>query len=143
MSKTPTMKPIRISRTRAALAGLGGLLILAAAGADLLPATATKAAAPAGKGGGGAVDVDTAVATPADAPVYLAGLGSVQSLNTVTVTSRVDGALDRIAFTEGQTVKPGDLLAQIDPRLYQAAYDQAQATKAKDEAQLANARADL
>ncbi|MBB6252045.1 efflux RND transporter periplasmic adaptor subunit [Nitrospirillum iridis] len=139
---TPPMKPLHISRTRAVMAGLGGLFILAAAGAGLLPSTSSKAAPPTAKGGG-AVEVDTALAAPADAPIYLAGLGSVQSLNTVTVTTRVDGALDKIAFTEGQTVKPGDLLAQIDPRLYQAAYDQALATKAKDEAQLANARADL
>jgi multidrug efflux system membrane fusion protein len=70
-------------------------------------------------------------------------LGTVQAFYTVTVTARVDGELQSIAFTEGQTVKKGDLLAQIDPRPNQAAYEQAVATKAKDAAQLANARRDL
>ena len=76
-------------------------------------------------------------------PVYLQGLGTVQAYYTVTVTARVDGELQKIAFTEGQNVKKGDLLAQIDPRPSQAAYDQAVAVKAKDEALLENAKRDL
>jgi len=90
-----------------------------------------------------AVVVDTALATLGDVPVYLDSLGTVQAFYTVTVTPRVDGALDRVAFVEGQMVKAGDLLAQIDPRPYQAAYDQAVATKDKDAAQLAIAQSDL
>ena len=90
-----------------------------------------------------AVTVDTASASRADVPIYLQGLGTVQAFYTVTVTARVDGELQRVAFTEGQTVHKGDLLAQIDPRPNQAAFDQAVATKAKDEAQLANAKRDL
>ncbi len=90
-----------------------------------------------------AVVVDTAAAVPADVPIYLSGLGTVQAFYTVTVTARVDGELQKVAFTEGQMVHKGDLLAQIDPRPNQAAFEQAVATKIKDEAQLANAKRDL
>jgi multidrug efflux system membrane fusion protein len=89
------------------------------------------------------VVVDVAAASRADVPIYLHGLGTVQAFYTVTVTARVDGELQRVAFTEGQTVHKGDLLAQIDPRPNQAAYDQAAATKTRDEAQLANAKRDF
>jgi multidrug efflux system membrane fusion protein len=90
-----------------------------------------------------AVAVDTAAAVPANVPIYLSGLGTVQAFYTVTVTARVDGELQKVAFTEGQTVHKGDLLAQIDPRPNQAAFEQAVATKIKDQAQLANAKRDL
>ena len=79
----------------------------------------------------------------ADFPVYLTGLGTVQAFNTVLVRSRVDGQIDKIAFTEGQLVKQGDLLTEIDPRPYQAALDQAKAKKEQDEANLANINLDL
>src|ERR1700733_14190688 len=78
-----------------------------------------------------------------DVPVYLTGLGTVTAFNRVTVHVRVDGELEAIKFTEGQDVKQGDQLAQIDPRPFQAQLDQAEATKARDEAQLANAKLDL
>jgi multidrug efflux system membrane fusion protein len=90
-----------------------------------------------------AVPVTVAPVVKADFPVYLAGLGTVQGFNTVVVRTRVDGQIDRIAFAEGQQVRQGDLLAQIDPRPYQAALDQAKAKKAQDEASLANANLDL
>jgi multidrug efflux system membrane fusion protein len=90
-----------------------------------------------------AIAVDTAAAGHTDVPIYLQGLGTVQAFYTVTVTARVDGEIQKIGFTEGQTVHKGDLLAQIDPRPNQAAYAQAVATKAKDAAQLANAKLDL
>jgi multidrug efflux system membrane fusion protein len=90
-----------------------------------------------------AIAVDTAAASHSDVPIYLQGLGTVQAFYTVTVTARVDGEIQKIGFTEGQTVHKGDLLAQIDPRPSQAAYEQAVATKAKDAAMLANAKRDL
>jgi membrane fusion protein, multidrug efflux system len=90
-----------------------------------------------------AVPVTAGLAETKNIPVYLTGLGTVQAFNTVVVKVRVDGQLDRVAFTEGQDVKAGDLLAQIDPRPFQAALDQAKAVKAKDEAQLENAKRDL
>ncbi len=78
-----------------------------------------------------------------DVPIYLDGLGTVQAFNTVTVRSRVDGQVQRIAFTEGQDVHAGDLLAQIDPAPFQAQLDQNTAKKAQDEAQLEVARINL
>lgn len=78
-----------------------------------------------------------------DVPVTIDAVGTVQALNTVTIRTQVDGRLLRLAFTEGQDVRKGDILAEIDPALYQAQYDQAVAKKAQDEANLANARVDL
>ena len=78
-----------------------------------------------------------------DVPVYLDGVGAVRALNTVTVRSQVDGKLIAVNFTEGQDVKKGDVLGEIDPVIYKAQYDQAVAKKAQDEAQLANQRLDL
>src|SRR5882757_7913504 len=90
-----------------------------------------------------AVPVKTAAVEKADFPVYLTGLGTVQGFNTVVVRSRVDGQINRIAFQEGQFVKEGDTLVEIDPRPFQAVLDQAKAKKAQDEANLANANLDL
>ncbi|MGH6710547.1 MAG: efflux RND transporter periplasmic adaptor subunit [Bradyrhizobium sp.] len=90
-----------------------------------------------------AVPVKTATVEKADFPVYLTGLGTVQGFNTVVVRTRVDGQINRIAFKEGQFVKEGDTLVEIDPRPFQAALDQAKAKKAQDEANLANANLDL
>src|SRR5690349_1896638 len=102
-------------------------------------ADAQKRAAPARP----AVPVKIASAEKADFPVYLTGLGTVQGFNTVVVRTRVDGQINRIAFKEGQFVKEGDTLVEIDPRPFQAALDQAKAKKAQDEANLANANLDL
>ncbi len=78
-----------------------------------------------------------------DVPIFLEGLGTVQAFNTVTVRSRVDGQVVRVAFVEGQDVHPGDLLAQIDPAPFQAQLDQSLAKKAQDEAELSVARITL
>jgi len=89
------------------------------------------------------VRVTVAPAEKADFPVYLSGLGTVQGFNTVQVRTRIDGQIDKIAFQEGQLVNQGDLLAEIDPRPFQAVLDQAKAKKVQDEANLANANLDL
>lgn len=103
------------------------------------PAQATAQKVPARA----AVPVKIAAVEKADFPVYLTGLGIVQGFNTVVVRTRVDGQINRIAFKEGQFVKEGDTLVEIDPRPFQAALDQAKAKKAQDEASLANASLDL
>jgi len=90
-----------------------------------------------------AIPVSVAQVEKTDFPVFLTGLGTVQGFNTVQVRTRVDGQIDKIAFTEGQVVKEGDLLAEIDPRPYQAALDAAKAKKVQDEANLANVNLDL
>ena len=115
----------------AVVVGIGLLLLLK----DLLRPAATAAVLP--------IPVLAAVAQTGDAPVYLTGLGTVQAYNTVTVHVRVDGILDKVVFVEGQDVKAGDLLAQIDPTPFQAQLDAVVATKARDEALLANAKLDL
>ena len=79
----------------------------------------------------------------ADVPVWLEGVGSAKARNLVTVRPQVDGKILSINFKEGQEVKQGDVLAQIDPATYKAQLDQAIAKKALDEAQLANAKRDL
>jgi multidrug efflux system membrane fusion protein len=89
------------------------------------------------------VRVTIAPVEKTDFPVYLTGLGTVQGFNTVLVRTRVDGQIDKVAFKEGQLVKAGDLLVEIDPRPFQAALDQAKAKKAQDEANIANANLDL
>ncbi|VVD90283.1 Multidrug resistance protein MdtA [Pandoraea pneumonica] len=89
------------------------------------------------------VAVITAIASARDLPRYVLGIGTVQATTSVTVRVRVDGQIERIAFQEGQDVKAGDLLVQIDPRPYRAQLEQARATKARDQAQLVNARVDL
>ncbi len=120
---------------------------------QLLPSAATdKAQGPAasgqGQGSGGHRRADQIVPVVADkvrtanVPVYLNGVGTVQAFNTATVRTQVSGRLVDVPYTEGQDVKEGDILAKVDPSLYQAAYDQAVAQKGKDEAILANARLD-
>jgi multidrug efflux system membrane fusion protein len=89
------------------------------------------------------VPVSVATANREDVPIYLTGLGTVQALFTVAIHSQVDGKLQEVFFKEGQTVKKGDVLAKIDPRLYQAALDQANARKAQDDAALVAAEKDL
>jgi multidrug efflux system membrane fusion protein len=110
------------------------------------------AAAAGGKGPGGAagmgaaggfvVPVVVATATKGDLPVFLNGLGNVTAFNTVTVRSRVDGQIVKINFTEGQYVKEGDSLVEIDPRPYQVQLEQAQGQLAKDQAQLRDVQVD-
>ena len=90
-----------------------------------------------------AIPVLAATPRVEDVPVYLDGVGTVRALNNVTVRAQVSGKLLSVNFKEGQDVKAGDVLAEIDPVIYQAQYDQAVAKKAQDEATLANARTDL
>jgi multidrug efflux system membrane fusion protein len=94
------------------------------------------------KNGGRPVPVVASLSHQGDMPVYLNGLGSVTAFNTVTVRSRVDGQIVKVAFTEGQLVKEGDLLMEIDPRPFQVMLEAAEAQKAKDQALLQNALLD-
>jgi membrane fusion protein, multidrug efflux system len=124
---------------------LGGVTVLAIIGVSIayVHRPAVAASRPNEFEGQGIVPVQTALAQRQDVPVYLEGLGTVQAFYTATMTARVDGEIDSVDFTEGQLVKKGQLLAQIDPRPYKAALDQAVATEAKDAAQLQSAKDDL
>jgi multidrug efflux system membrane fusion protein len=106
---------------------------------------ATGATNSAGKGGAPvnfAVPVVVATARRGDLPIYFNGLGTVTAFNTVTVRSRVDGQIVKINFTEGQYVKEGDALIEIDPRPYQVQLEQAEGQLAKDQAQLRDMQVD-
>lgn len=89
------------------------------------------------------IPVTAGVVAASDVPVFLNGIGSVQAYNMVTIKTRVDGQITKINFHEGDEVKAGDPLIEIDSRSYKAALEVAQANKAKDEAQLVSAQADL
>jgi len=131
--QTPQLQPGRL-----ALAAAVGLLVLVLTAWHWLgrtpPATAKKPPA---------IPVDVATVQRSDVPLYLEGLGTVQAFYTVTITARVDGQIEKVAFKEGQEVRKGDLLVQIDPRPYQAALGVAIATRDKDRALLANAHRDM
>ena len=105
------------------------------------PASSTSGAQPATSVA--PVPVVAAKAGVSDVPIVLTGIGSVAAYNTVNVTAQVAGTIQRIGFVEGQTVQPGDLIAQLDPRPYQAALQQAEANLARDQAHLTNARTNL
>ncbi|QOZ10507.1 efflux RND transporter periplasmic adaptor subunit [Bradyrhizobium sp. CCBAU 51765] len=122
-----------------ALVALAAILIGASLwfyGSDHRPAVAA-APVPA------AVPVVAATVTGKDVPIYLRGIGTVVAYNTDVVRSQIQGQIVKIAFTEGQTVKAGDLLAQIDPRPYEAQIEQLTANRDRDQAQLVNAEANL
>jgi len=129
----------------------GGPFAAAAAGSGASGAAANGGGGPGGAGGpgggrggrGGASTVGIAVATRADLPVVLEALGTVVPSITVTVRPQVSGVLTSIAFTEGQMVKKGQLLATIDPRPFEIALQQAIGARMRDEAQLENSRVQL
>ena len=112
-----------------AVVGLGALLAWRIQSVRAASATSTSA-----HHGGGKLPVVVATARTGNLPIYLYGLGTVTPLKTVNVLSRVDGAITQVNYTEGQHVKAGDFLLQIDPRPYQAALDQAKGQLAKDQA---------
>jgi len=124
---------------RPVVLGVLTLLVLALGGLWL----ARKSTGAGSHAAAAPIVVDVAETMRSDVPLYLEGLGTVEAFYTAKVAARVDGLLERVNFVEGQQVKKGDVLAQIDPRPLQAALDQAIATKAKDEAQLGTAKLDL
>jgi membrane fusion protein, multidrug efflux system len=123
------------------------LIVIGAVLALLLLAWLLTPKAPKAPGGrfanAGPMPVATAAAHTGSMPIIVNGLGTVTPITTVTVQSQVSGQITQIAFKEGQTVKRGDLLIQIDPRPYQVALEQAEGALARDKALLANARTDL
>jgi multidrug efflux system membrane fusion protein len=122
------------------LAHAGAAAIACAALSLPTPNAAAQQAAAAPSG---VVPVTAMKVEPRDLPEYAQGIGTVQAYRSVLVRARVDGTLENIAFREGQAVKPGDLIAEIDPRPYAAALAQAQAKRAGDQAQLDNAKRDM
>ncbi len=129
---------------RGAIAALAVLAIVALAVAyRVFEPSAPAAAAEKPPAVAPGIPVTAGIVTAADVPVFLQAIGAVQAFNMVTIRSRVDGQIVKVDFTEGQEVKKGDPLVQIDPHPYQAALDQAIANQEKDQANLANAKINL
>ncbi len=131
---------------KVATAAAAVLAVTAAAAilpAALRPSSPAAAADQPHAGGRAPVPITPGTVTAADVPVFVSAIGSVQAYNMVTIKSRVDGQIVAVDFTEGQEVKKGAKLFQIDPRPFQAALDQAIANQEKDQANLANAQRDL
>src|SRR5437870_2907166 len=120
-----------------AILAVGGVLAVTHKLPFEQPASADAAPAPP------PVTVVAGAVAQHDVPIYLTGVGTVIAYNTVVVRSQIQGQITRIAFTEGQSVRVGDMLAQIDPRPYQAQLDQVTATRDRDQAQLKNAEANF
>ncbi len=130
-------------RFRIALAGLLLTAVLIGGAAyTLSSAQPAKHSAPA-SAGLAVVPVVADAVKSGDVPIFLRGIGTVQAYNTDTIRTQVQGQITQVAFKEGQTVHAGDLLAQIDPRPFQAQLDQAIANRERDQAQLVNAQANL
>jgi multidrug efflux system membrane fusion protein len=146
MSQTiqPPSSPARPRRTWRTLVGIV-LVVVVAILIGLMLAKCAGGDNAAGAGGrrANAITVGTATATLGDVPITVAALGTVTPEATVSVISRVTGQLNQVRFTEGQMVRKGALLAQIDPAPFQAALDQAKGTMARDQATLAGAQVDL
>jgi multidrug efflux system membrane fusion protein len=121
------------------------LLVLAGVGVGAWKYYESKTTAKTGnkRGNNAPPPVDVAKATSGDMQIFVRTIGSVEAYNTVTVRTRIDGELEKVAFTEGQLVKAGDLLFQIDPQPYQVQLIQAQGQLAKDQATLDNAQKDV
>ena len=128
---------------RTAIAAVLTLALLAIVMSWVIDTVAPSAEAQSPPPSGPGVPVTAGTVASTDVPVFLNAIGTVQAYNMVTIKSRVDGQIVKVAFAEGQDVKAGTALIQIDPRPFQALLDQAMATKQKDEAQLASAQADL
>ncbi len=142
MTTTPTTAHPLFQRRSTWLATATLVLVLGG-GTWALTHHSAHAAKPEAAQAAPPVQVTTARVKQQDVQVYRSGIGTVASMATVTVKARIDGQLDKVGFVEGQDVKAGQMLAQLDPRTLQAQLAQAQATRAKDQATLANARADL
>ncbi|HYP88904.1 MAG TPA: efflux RND transporter periplasmic adaptor subunit, partial [Polyangiaceae bacterium] len=140
----PAHRPERKPRRKLLYTSLGAIALLLAGGFIFSQKRAAKASAAAAASGSAAAarpaPVVIAEVQLRDVPVYLEGIGNVTPLATVTVKTQVDGRLDKIFFTEGQRVKRGELLAQVDPRPFQIALQQAEAAITKDLASSQNAR---
>ena len=145
----PAPKPAPDRRPRRAIAGILAVLVIAAIGAWIArtrrPAVAHGGPnAPAsGSAGGRIVPVSVAKVVQKDVPVYLDGIGNVTAYMTVNVRSQVEGRIDKVLFKEGQQVKAGDVLVQVDPRPFAIQLHSAQAALARDQANLANAKKNL
>ena len=127
----------------ARLGAIGALACVVGAGYLFLQHSGRDKAAAAAITGQAAVPVTTAVAEKKDVPLYVRGIGTVQAYNMAVIKTRVDGEIVKVAFQEGQYVKAGDPLYQVDPRPFQAILDEATATQARNKAQLIGAELDL